>query len=42
MEFFHALALPAGAALLAVAPYLVKRRRRAMHVAIVLLVAIGS
>jgi lysyl-tRNA synthetase class 2 len=41
MELFHALALPAGAALLLVAPYLLKRRRRAMQVAIVLLLAIG-
>jgi len=41
LRFFHALALPAGAALLLVAPYLYKRRRRAMQVAIALLVAIG-
>ena len=41
MRIFHALALPAGAALLLVSPYLLKRRRRAMQVAIVLLVAIG-
>ena len=30
MRLFHALALPAGAALLLVAPYLLKRRRRAL------------
>ena len=30
MRLFHALALPAGAALLIVAPYLAKRRRRAL------------
>ncbi len=41
IEIFHALALPAGAALLLVAPYLLKRRRRAMQVAIALLLAIG-
>jgi lysylphosphatidylglycerol synthetase-like protein (DUF2156 family) len=41
MRMFHALALPVGAALLLVAPYLAKRRRRALHVAIVLLVLIG-
>lgn len=41
MRFFHALALPAGAALLLVAPYLLKRRRRAMLLAFGLLVAIG-
>ncbi len=41
MRFFHALALPAGAALLLVSPYLLKRRRRAAQIAIALLVAIG-
>ena len=41
MRLFHALALPAGAALLLVAPYLLKRRRRAWHVAIVLMLALG-
>lgn len=41
LQVFHALALPAGAALLLIAPYLLKRRRRAMHVAVTLLVAIG-
>ena len=41
LQVFHALALPAGAALLLIAPYLLKRRRRAMQVAVTLLVAIG-
>ncbi|HET9093731.1 MAG TPA: phosphatidylglycerol lysyltransferase domain-containing protein [Solirubrobacteraceae bacterium] len=41
LQVFHALALPVGAALLLVAPYLLRRRRRAMQVAIVLLVAVG-
>jgi lysyl-tRNA synthetase class 2 len=41
IEFFHALALPAGAALLLVAPYLLKRRRRARQVAFALLVVAG-
>ena len=41
VEIFHALALPAGAALLLVAPYLYLRRRRAMRTAIALLLAIG-
>ena len=41
MRFFHALALPVGAALLLVSPYLLKRRRRAAQIAIALLVAIG-
>ncbi len=41
MRIFHALALPAGAALLLVSPYLLKRRRRALQVAIALLVTIG-
>ncbi len=41
MRLFHALALPAGAALLMVSPYLLKRRRRAWQVAIVLMVALG-
>jgi len=34
----HALALPAGVALLVLAPYLARRRRRALQVAVVLLV----
>ena len=41
MRLFHALALPAGAALLLVAPYLLKRRRRAWQVAIGLMLALG-
>jgi lysyl-tRNA synthetase class 2 len=41
LKVFHALALPAGGALLLVAPYLLKRRRRALQVAVALLVAIG-
>jgi len=41
LQVFHALALPAGGALLLVAPYLLKRRRRAMQVAVALLVGIG-
>ncbi|MDE3134885.1 MAG: DUF2156 domain-containing protein [Acidobacteriota bacterium] len=41
LQVFHALALPAGAALLLVAPYLLRRRRRAMQVAVTLLLAIG-
>src|SRR5947209_4554336 len=41
MRIFHALALPAGAALLLVAPYLAKRRRRAWQVAVVLMLALG-
>jgi lysyl-tRNA synthetase, class II len=42
MRLFHALALPAGAALLVVAPYLLKRRRRAWQAAIILMVALGA
>ncbi len=42
MRLFHALALPAGAALLLVAPYLLKRRRRAWQVAILLMVVLGA
>ena len=41
IRLFHALALPAGAALLLVAPYLLKRRHRAWQVALVLVVALG-
>jgi lysyl-tRNA synthetase class 2 len=41
MRLFHALALPAGAALLLVAPYLLKRRQRAWHVAILVMFALG-
>jgi lysyl-tRNA synthetase, class II len=42
MRLFHALALPAGAALLLVAPYLAKRRRRALQTAVALMVALGA
>src|SRR5436309_2704683 len=42
MRLFHALALPAGAALLLVAPYLLKHRRRAWQAAIVLMLALGT
>ena len=41
VRFFHALALPAGTALLLSAPYLFKRRRRAMHLAVAILLAAG-
>jgi lysyl-tRNA synthetase, class II len=41
MRMFHALALPAGLALLLVAPYLLKRRRRAWQLAIGLMLALG-
>jgi lysyl-tRNA synthetase class 2 len=41
MRLFHALALPAGAALLLVAPYLAKRRRRALQAAVALMFALG-
>jgi lysyl-tRNA synthetase class 2 len=41
LRVFHALALPAGGALVLLAPYLLKRRRRAMQVTVGLLVAIG-
>jgi lysyl-tRNA synthetase, class II len=41
MRLFHALALPAGLALLLVAPYLFKRRRRAWQVAIGLMLVLG-
>src|SRR5579862_3933199 len=41
IRLFHALALPAGAALLLVAPYLAKRRRRALQTAAVLMIALG-
>jgi lysyl-tRNA synthetase class 2 len=41
MRLFHALALPAGAALLLVAPYLLKRRRRAWEAAVVLMLVLG-
>jgi len=41
MRLFHALALPAGAALLLVSPYLLRRRRRAWQAAVWLMVALG-
>ena len=41
IKLFHALAFPAGAALLLVAPYLAKRRRRAWEAAIVLMLLLG-
>jgi lysylphosphatidylglycerol synthetase-like protein (DUF2156 family) len=41
VRLFHALAFPAGVALLLVAPYLAKRRRRAWQTAIVLMIALG-
>jgi lysyl-tRNA synthetase class 2 len=41
MRLSHAFALPAGAALLLVSPYLLKRRRRAWQVAIALMLALG-
>jgi len=41
IRLFHALALPAGAALLLVAPYLAKRRRRALQTAVALMMALG-
>jgi lysyl-tRNA synthetase class 2 len=41
MRLFHALALPTGTALLMVAPYLLKRRRRAWQAALVLMLALG-
>jgi lysyl-tRNA synthetase, class II len=42
VRLFHALAFPAGGALLLVAPYLAKRRRRACQAAIVLMIALGA
>jgi lysyl-tRNA synthetase, class II len=41
IKLFHALAFPAGAALLMVAPYLAKRRRRAWQAAVVLMLLLG-
>ncbi len=41
VRLFHAFALPAGAALLLVSPYLLKRRRRAWQTAIALMLALG-
>ena len=42
MRTFHAMALPIGAALLLVSPYLLKRRHRAWQLAIVLMIAVGA
>jgi lysyl-tRNA synthetase class 2 len=42
IRLFHAFALPAGVALLLVAPYLLKRRHRAWQAAIVLMLALGA
>jgi lysyl-tRNA synthetase, class II len=41
VRLLHAIALPTGAALLMVAPYLYKRRRRAWWVAVALMLALG-
>ncbi len=41
MRLFHAFALPAGTALVLVAPYLLKRRRGAWQAAILLMVSLG-
>jgi len=41
VRLFHALAFPAGVALLLVAPYLAKRRRRALQTAVALMIALG-
>jgi lysyl-tRNA synthetase class 2 len=41
MRLFHAAAFPAGAALLLVAPYLLRRRRRAWQAAVGLMVVLG-
>jgi lysyl-tRNA synthetase class 2 len=41
VRLFHAFALPAGAALLLVSPYLLKRRRRAWQTALALMLALG-
>jgi lysyl-tRNA synthetase class 2 len=41
IRLFHAFALPAGAALLLVAPYLLKRRRRAWQAAVILMLTLG-
>ena len=41
IRLFHALALPAGAALLLIAPHLLKRRHRAWQAAVVVMLALG-
>ena len=42
VRLFHAFSLPTGLALLLVAPYLAKRRRRAWRVAVVLMLVLGG
>ncbi len=42
VKLFHAFALPAGAALLLVAPYLMRRRHRAWQAAVWLMLALGA
>ncbi|MGP0048862.1 MAG: bifunctional lysylphosphatidylglycerol flippase/synthetase MprF [Solirubrobacteraceae bacterium] len=42
MRLSHAFALPAGVALLLVAPYLLKRRRRAWQAAVALMLVLGG
>ena len=42
VQIFHAFALPAGVALLLVAPYLSKRRRRAWRAAMALMIVLGA
>ena len=42
VRLFHAFALPTGLALLLVAPYLAKRRRRAWQVAVALMLVLGA
>ncbi len=41
VRFFHALALPLGTALLLTVPYLLKHRRRALRIAVAILVLAG-
>jgi lysyl-tRNA synthetase class 2 len=41
VRLFHALALPAGAALVLLAPYLARRRHRAWQVAVLVMLALG-
>jgi lysyl-tRNA synthetase class 2 len=41
IRLFHAFALPAGMALLLLAPYLLKRRRRAWQAAVTLMIVLG-
>ena len=42
VRLFHAFALPTGAALLLVSPYLLKRRRRAWQTAVALMLLLGA